>query len=169
FERSDLHALGEAHAALVEEDQSCEGRQALAEAAVVRLFPQDGEIGERAADEEEIQWAFAEDDVGDVDAPAVGVADFGAHATETRTVSHLVARPSASHSTRTPSILTSSEAVSNRTGMPVRIWRMASSACTPMTESCGPVMPASVIAAVPPGCTRASFVWTGVCVPVPAA
>ena len=37
------------------------------------------------------------------------------------------------------------------TGIDVRIWRMASSACTPITESCGPVMPASVIAAVPPG------------------
>ena len=39
---------------------------------------------------------------------------------------------------------------------------------TPITESCGPVMPASVIAAVPPGRTRASFVWTCVCVPITA-
>ena len=30
---------------------------------------------------------------------------------------------------------------------------------TPITESWGPVIPASVIAAVPPGSTRASFVW----------
>jgi hypothetical protein len=29
-------------------------------------------------------------------------------------------------------------------------------------------MPASVIAAVPPGCTRASFVCTWVCVPITA-
>ena len=36
---------------------------------------------------------------------------------------------------------------------------------TPITESCGPVMPASVIAAVPPGWTRASLVCTCVCVP----
>jgi hypothetical protein len=35
---------------------------------------------------------------------------------------------------------------------------IASSAFTPITESCGPVIPASVIAAVPPGSTRASFV-----------
>ena len=42
---------------------------------------------------------------------------------------------------------------------------IASSARTPITESCGPVMPASVIAAVPPGRTRASFVCTCVCVP----
>ena len=42
---------------------------------------------------------------------------------------------------------------------------IASSALTPITESCGPVMPASVIAAVPPGCTRASLVWTCVWVP----
>ena len=38
-----------------------------------------------------------------------------------------------------------------RTGIPVRMRRIASSAWTPITESCGPVMPASVIAAVPPG------------------
>ena len=50
-------------------------------------------------------------------------------------------------------------------GIPVRIRSIASSAFTPITESCGPVMPASVIAAVPPGRTRASFVWTCVCVP----
>ena len=36
---------------------------------------------------------------------------------------------------------------------------------TPITESCGPVMPTSVIAAVPPGWTRASDVCTCVCVP----
>ena len=35
--------------------------------------------------------------------------------------------------------------------MPVRMRWMARSAFTPITESCGPVMPASVIAAVPPG------------------
>ena len=60
---------------------------------------------------------------------------------------------------------TSPSAVSNRTGIPVRIREIACSALTPITESCGPVIPASVIAAVPPGCTRASFVWTCVCVP----
>ena len=49
--------------------------------------------------------------------------------------------------------------------MPVCIRWIASSALTPITESCGPVMPASVIAAVPPGCTRASLVCTCVCVP----
>ena len=37
-----------------------------------------------------------------------------------------------------------------------------------MTESCGPVIPASVIAAVPPGRTRASLVCTCVCVPTTA-
>ncbi len=53
-------------------------------------------------------------------------------------------------------------------GSPVRIRSIASSARTPITESCGPVIPASVIAAVPPGRTRASFVWTWVCVPITA-
>ena len=41
------------------------------------------------------------------------------------------------------------EAVWKRTGRPVRMRRIASSASTPMTESCGPVMPASVMNAVP--------------------
>ena len=63
---------------------------------------------------------------------------------------------------------TSPSAGWKRTGIPVRIRWMASSARTPMTESCGPVMPASVIAAVPPGRTRASFVCTCVCVPITA-
>jgi hypothetical protein len=56
----------------------------------------------------------------------------------------------------------------NRTGIPVRICLTASSVTTPMTESCGPVIPASVTAAVPLGVTRASFVWMCVCVPITA-
>ena len=52
--------------------------------------------------------------------------------------------------------------------MPVRMRRIASSASTPMTESCGPVMPASVMKAVPPGRTRASAVCTCVWVPTTA-
>ena len=50
----------------------------------------------------------------------------------------------------------------------MRIRPIASSAFTPITESCGPVIPASVTAAVPFGCTRASFVCTCVCVPITA-
>ena len=50
----------------------------------------------------------------------------------------------------------------------MRIRRMASSASTPITESCGPVMPASVMKAVPFGRTVASEVWTCVCVPTTA-
>ena len=52
--------------------------------------------------------------------------------------------------------------------MRVRIRPIASSAFTPITESCGPVIPAS---SPPPfrfGCTRASFVCTCVCVPITA-
>ena len=80
-----------------------------------------------------------------------------------------VARPLvASHSTSTPSIRTPPVATSKRTGIPVRMRCVASSALTPITESCGPVMPTSVIAAVPPGCTRASAVCTWVCVPITA-
>src|SRR5439155_24621414 len=76
-----------------------------------------------------------------------------------RTGAIAVARPVAgSQSTTAPSSLTPPWAVSKRTGMPVRIRWMARSATTPMTESWGPVMPTSVIAAVPPGRTRASAV-----------
>ncbi len=84
----------------------------------------------------------------------------------TRTGSIALARPVAgSHVTRAPSRRTPPDAVSNRTGIPVRIRRIARSDSTPITESCGPVMPTSVSAAVPPGSTRASAVWTCVCVP----
>ena len=67
----------------------------------------------------------------------------------TRSSSIPLARPSSEQSTTTPSIRTPPSAGSNRTGRRVRIRRIASSALTPITESCGPVMPASVIAAVP--------------------
>ena len=80
-----------------------------------------------------------------------------------------VARPLAgSQLTSTPSIRTPPSAASNRTGMPVRIRCDRELASTPITESCGPVIPTSVIAAVPPGSTRASAVWTCVCVPITA-
>ena len=93
----------------------------------------------------------------------------GSYGQGTRTGLIAVARPvCASHSTSAPSIRTPPSATSNRTGMPVRMRWVACSALTPMTESCGPVMPASVIAAVPPGWTRASEVWTCVCVPITA-
>ena len=48
---------------------------------------------------------------------------------------------------------------------PVTKRRIAPSGTLPITESCGPVIPASVIAAVPPARTRASFVCTWVWVP----
>src|SRR5439155_8989301 len=65
--------------------------------------------------------------------------------TSTRTGSQLVARPSAPHSTKAPSIRTPPSAGLKRTGMPVRMRAIARSAWTPITESCGPVMPASLI------------------------
>ena len=85
--------------------------------------------------------------------------------TSTRIASQLVARPSAPHSTSAPSMRTSPVAGSSRTGIPVTKRRIAPSGTLPITESCGPVIPASVIAAVPPASTRASFVCTCVCVP----
>ena len=74
----------------------------------------------------------------------------GAYVTSTRTVSQAVARPSEPQSISAPSIRTSPSAGWNRTGKPLRMRSIASSARTPITESCGPVMPASVSAAVPP-------------------
>ena len=44
--------------------------------------------------------------------------------------------------------------------MPVTKRLIALCSSLPITESCGPVMPASVIAAVPPASTRASLVCT---------
>jgi len=83
-----------------------------------------------------------------------------------RTGSIALARPvSGSHVTSAPSSRTPADAVSNRTGIPVRIRLIARPVSTPITESCGPVIPTSVSAAVPPGRIRASAVWTCVCVP----
>ena len=62
-----------------------------------------------------------------------------------RTGSIDVARPSASHSMSTPSRRTPPSAGSNRTGIWVVKRRRIRSVRTPITESCGPVMPASVM------------------------
>jgi len=94
-----------------------------------------------------------------------GLSVHGVQPTGTRTASQRVARPSESHSMSAPSIRTSPLAGSRRTGRPVTKRRIAPSGTLPITESCGPVIPASVIAAVPPVRTRASFVCMWVCVP----
>src|SRR5262249_3252411 len=54
---------------------------------------------------------------------------------------------------------------SNRDGIPLRKRASAGSRSIPMIESCGPVMPTSVMYAVPFGSTRSSAVCTWVCVP----
>ena len=59
----------------------------------------------------------------------------------------------------------SSSEVSNRTGICVSSDSIACSRLTPITPPRGPVMPTSVMYAVPPGSTRASAV--GMCVWVP--
>src|SRR5439155_12860057 len=83
--------------------------------------------------------------------PRPGLAGRDPRHASTRTGSHAVATPSAPHSISTPSIQTPPSAGLKRTGIPVRMRAIARSAWTPITESCGPVMPASLIAAVPPG------------------
>ena len=71
--------------------------------------------------------------------------------------SHVIERALEAHAARAPS----------RTAPASRCASGGSRArpATPITESCGPVIPTSVSAAVPPGRTRASEVWTWVCVP----
>ena len=97
---------------------------------------------------------------------AVTSPDAASHLPRDADSSQLVARPSAPHSTSAPSIRTSPVAGSSRTGHPGRrTGGSGPSGTLPITESCGPVIPASVIAAVPPASTRASFVCTCVCVP----
>ena len=58
--------------------------------------------------------------------------------------------------------------VSNFDGSAVRNLFNAGSISTPMTESCGPVIPTSVRYAVPFGRMRSSAVCTCVCVPTTA-
>ena len=79
------------------------------------------------------------------------------------------ARPSSPMSTAAPITQTFSVAVSNRTGICVRNPSSACSRLTPMMPSREPVIPTSVMCAVPPGRTRASAVGTWVCVPRTAA
>ena len=62
----------------------------------------------------------------------------------------------------------SSSEVSKRTGIIVSSDSIACSRLTPITPPRGPVIPTSVMYAVPPGSTRASAVGTCVCVPTTA-
>ena len=70
----------------------------------------------------------------------------------------------ASRSTSSAQKTVGPEATSNRRGMPVRNFSIASSFLIPMTEWSGPVMPISVMYAVPFGRICSSAVWTWVCV-----
>src|SRR6185437_189893 len=73
-----------------------------------------------------------------------------------------------STSMRTACIWTSLSATSKRAGSPFRKRSMMPSLPIPIIESCGPVMPTSVMKAVPLGNTWASAVATCVCVPTTA-
>ena len=69
--------VGHAHAALVEEDQPRELREALAPAAVLRELPHDLQVGVRTLDVHEVDRAVTHDPVGDVHAGAPRKADLG--------------------------------------------------------------------------------------------
>jgi len=69
----DVRALGEAHAALVEQDQSRERGQLLAEAPVARMLPEDTEVRDGARDPDQVQRSVSEHLVGDLDTAAVRV------------------------------------------------------------------------------------------------
>ena len=87
-------------------------------------------------------------------------------AAERLTRSMPVARPVAGSAVMTtPFSRGSPLAVSKRAGSPLRNLAMTGAFSTPMTPSCGPVMPTSVRYAVPFGRIRSSAVCTCVCVP----
>ena len=73
------HAIGEARAALVENDQTREGGQPLEEARPRRLLPRQLDVRHPAGDEDQIQRPFADDLVGDVDVAALRVSRLGCH------------------------------------------------------------------------------------------
>ena len=73
-----------------------------------------------------------------------------------------------STSMSTPFRWTGPLGISNRCGVWYKNRAMACSFLTPMTESVGPVMPASVMNAVPEARIRSSAVWTCVWVPITA-
>ena len=122
LERAEAHAVREAHAALVEQDAAGRRRRAASQRRRYSgMLPEDLEVRERPHRHHEVERPLADDLVSDVDVAAARVPDRRAHGTGTRTDSQLVARPSLPHSISTPSMRTSPEAVSKRTGMPVRI------------------------------------------------
>ncbi len=101
LERADADAVGQAHAAFVEQDEPREGSEPFASPAVIAHLPEHLEIGDRAGHEDEVERSVSEHLIGDVDVAVRRVLDRrSAHCTETRTVSQLVARPSGPHSTR---------------------------------------------------------------------
>src|SRR5205823_11406522 len=71
--------IGQARAALVEDDQTREGGEPLEEARQRRLLPRQLDVRHPARDEDEIQRPFADDLVGDVDVAAAGEAGLRSH------------------------------------------------------------------------------------------
>ena len=133
--------------------------------------PVDGGTGWRAAARRASGGAAAGSSKGSVLMPLrpVSLAQASMRALVTATRSMAVARPLVGSTVMTaPCSRTSPPAGSKRAGMPVRNRAITPCRSMPMTPSCGPVMPASVRQAVPPGRIRSSAVWTCVCVPITA-
>ena len=75
--RGPGHAIGHAHAALVEADDPRELTQALAEAAIQGQLPRDLEVGVGTLDVDDIDGTVAVDGVGHRDIATLGEPDIG--------------------------------------------------------------------------------------------
>jgi hypothetical protein len=125
-------------------------RRPFAGAPIVAHVPEHVEIGDRAGHEDKVERSSPGPGTrcGHRRLPRTEPAERSRH----RDAHGLAARrpPSVPHSTRTldPHV-TRGGLEAHGHACAHRL--IASSACTPITESCGPVIPASVMAAVPPG------------------
>jgi hypothetical protein len=70
------HAIREARSPLVEGDQSRERREAIQEARKRGLFPRELDVRDPAGDINQVERAFADDLIGDVQVAAAGVFGF---------------------------------------------------------------------------------------------
>src|SRR5215210_40764 len=92
--------VGEAGAALVEQDQARERREPPEEARQLRLLPHELDVRDPAGNVDEIERPLAHDLVGDVDVAASGVARLGRRHPRTANRRHAVGTPFSSCSPR---------------------------------------------------------------------
>ena len=86
LERPDAHSIRETHPALVEQEETRERAEPLAEAPVVGVLPEHFQVRDRAGNEDEIRRPVAHDLVGDVHIVRFRVADRRRHRSSLRVV-----------------------------------------------------------------------------------